>query len=95
VAEKLVTNLFDNESPEADQIWDNLFEHYGLGRDTFGEPDSPLHDFSGMDCAEAEAYLLQNAYNRHLTVKQTLRLVLEGRILIEATREKGKLKSTS
>ena len=85
----VVTDLFD-DSDESEEVWNHIMKQHGLDVDTIGKPDAPLHDFSVIDPAEAEIHLLQNAYNRHLTVKQTLRLILEGRILIENQRSKGK-----
>lgn len=80
--EKDVKNVFDN-SPQSDNLLFRLYKKYGLDLDALEEKETK-HNFDIIPFAEAEAEILQNAFNRHLTTIETIRLVTEGRLLIEA-----------
>lgn len=94
--EKEIKDLFDN-SPESNNLFFRLYKKYGYDVETLGKP-GVFHDFSVIPYAEAEAFLLQNAFNRNLSTTETIRLILDGRILMEQilNQNKGpKPKSTS
>ena len=92
--EKEVKDIFD-DSPKSNNLIFELYKKYGLDCDDLGE-SGVLHDFGVIPYAEAEAWVLQNAFNRGLSTTETIRLLLEGRMRIEEMmKEKKKQESTS
>lgn len=83
-----VESLFDEpEDPTklSDQtdIWFNLYKKHGLDLDK-----PPPRDFTAINRAEAEAWVLENAAIRNLTVKEMLRNVVETRARIGLVHKK-------
>lgn len=79
--EKDVKNVFDN-SPQSDNLLFRLYKKYGLDLDVLNGEES-THNFDVIPFAETEAEILQNAFNRGLTTTETIRFVIEGRLLID------------